>query len=72
MKTDYKSVHDVMSTSGLSILAQIIARYHLNQLRAENPVHSVVPRGQDGGQVDGHIKEEGFHEPAPTDPDPAI
>ena len=71
-----KSVHDGMSTSGLSILARIIARHHLLQLRAEHTVPPSVPSGQADGQADGqaggHTTEEECNESADTDMDPEV
>lgn len=71
-----KSVHDGMSTSGLSILARIIARYHLLQLKAEHTVPPNVPSGQVGGQAEGQAggqtTEEEFNESADTDMDPEV
>jgi len=92
--TGGNDVHDEVSTSGLELLARIIARYHLNRLNTnnsasssqgylrgdnllppkidDNHVHPTVPRGQAGGQVDGHSKKEGPNEPAQSDLDHAI
>lgn len=57
-RTTGNSGYDEVSTSGLSILARIIAKYHLIQLGIEQSVHPTVPRGQ----VGGHIEEEDVHE----------
>lgn len=38
--TGGNDVHDEVSTSGLELLARIIARYHLNQLNANNSASS--------------------------------
>ncbi len=66
VNSKHKSVHDGMSTSGLSILARIIARHHLLQLRAEHAVPLSVPSGQADGQADeqngGQTTEEEFNE----------
>ena len=55
MNSKLKGVHGGVSTDGLSLLARIIATYHLNQLRAEQTVHPAVPRGQAGGQAGGQV-----------------
>lgn len=67
MNSKLKGVHNTVSTSGLNLLARIIARYHLSQSEASNSVSSVppaceantvhpaVPRGQAGGQAGGQV-----------------
>lgn len=72
-RVNCKSVHNRMSTDGLTILSRIIARYHLLQLKAEHTVPPNVPSGQAGGQADGqadgHTTEEEINGPTHTDLD---
>ena len=71
-----KGVPGGVSTDGLSLLAKLISRYHIKQLKDQNAVHSSVPSGQSGGQpggqVDGHTKKEVTYDTTHPDTDPAI
>lgn len=67
-----KSVHVGMSTSGLRILARIMAKHHLLQLRAEHAVSPSVPSGQAEGQAGGQTTEEEINESADKDLDPKV
>ncbi len=51
MISKLKGAHGGVSTDGLSLLAKIISRHHINQLKVQNAVHSSVPRGQSGGHI---------------------
>ncbi len=69
-RVDCKNVHSGVSTDGLSLLARIIARHHLLQLRTKHTVPPSVPSGQADGQTGGHTTEEEFNGPTHTDLDP--
>lgn len=75
-KVKYKSVHNEVSTSGLIILARIMAKHHLIQLGADHAVPPNVPSGQaEGhayGQDGGQTTEEEFNESADTGMDPKV
>lgn len=51
MISKLKGAHGGVSTDGLSLLARIIARHHINQLKIQNDVHSSVPHGQSSGHI---------------------
>lgn len=72
MISKLKGAHGGVSTDGLSLLARIIARHHINQLKIQNAVHSSVPHGQSSGQVDGHTKKEVTYDTTHPDTGPTI
>ena len=72
MNSKLTNIHGGVSTGGLKILARIMAKHHLLQLKTEHAVQPSVPSGQAEGQAGGQTTDEEINESADKDLDPKV